>query len=415
MAIAAGQTRVVLALGTAQTLAWGSTFYLPAILAVPMARDLGVSSGFVFAAFSAALVVSAFVGPGAGRRIDRLGGRDVLALANLVFAAGLALLGTAQGPILLVGAWLVIGFGMAIGLYEAAFATLAGIYGTKARGAITGITLLAGFASTVCWPISAVLEAEFGWRTACFAWAAAHLLVGLPLNRLLVPAGRHALPDKAAETGAPAPDALAGPPARAFTGAFTGAFTEAFAGLRDRAMILLAVVFTATWFISTAMAAHLPRLLQDAGATPAAAIAAAALVGPAQVAGRLVEFGLLRRVHPLVSARLAALAHPLGAAALLVFGAPAAAVFALVHGAGNGILTIAKGTLPLSLFGAAGYGARQGVLMVPTRLGQAAAPFAFALLMERFGATSLLVSAVIGLCGVAALLALGTTQAGRSD
>jgi hypothetical protein len=278
-------------------------------------------------------------------------------------------------------------------LYEAAFSTLAGIYGAKARGAITGITLLAGLASTICWPISAVMEAEIGWRAACFVWAAAHLAIGLPLNRFLVPVGTQPVPltsgDASSSPGAP------GTPS----------------GPRSYAIPLFALVFAVTWFTSTAMAAHLPRLLQEAGATPAAAIAAAALVGPAQVAARVFEFGLLRRFHPLLSARLAAAAHPLGALIVLVVGAPAAVVFTLMHGAGNGILTIAKGTLPLAIFGPSGYGYRQGLLMVPARFAQAAAPFLFALLMERYGASALLLSAMLGLVGLAALLALSPAAA----
>lgn len=381
------RSRTVLALGSAQTLAWGSTYYLPAILAVPMARDLGVSTGWVFGAFSAALVLSAVLGPLAGRRIDRYGGRDVLALSSLVFAAGLALLGLAEGPAGLAAGWLVLGLGMSMGLYEAAFATLAGIYGRGARGAITGITLLAGFASTVCWPITALLEAELGWRAACFAWAAAHLLLGLPLNRLLLPAGSRPAPAAAATATAAAPK-----PFR---------WT-----LPSGTMLLLAFVFTVTWFSSTAMAAHLPRLLQEAGATPAAAIAAAALVGPAQVGARALEYLLLQRFHPLLSAKLAAVAHPIGAAGLLLLGAPAAAFFTLLHGAGNGILTIAKGTLPLAIFGPADYGLRQGLLMVPARFGQAGAPFLFALAIEGWGARAVLLTAFLGLAALAALFLL---------
>lgn len=385
-----GKTRVVIALGSAQTLAWGSTYYLPAILAVPIAAELGISTGLVFAAFSAALVIAAVLGPLAGRRIDLFGGRDVLAVSSLVFAAGLAALGAAQGTAMLFVAWLVIGVGMAMGLYEAAFSTLAGIYGRRARGAITGITLLAGLASTICWPISAYIEVEFGWRTACFAWAGAHILLGLPLNRLLVPRGTQPASSADLEP-APAP-------------------SERASAARNHTMLLLAFIFAVTWFISTAMAAHLPRILQDAGASPAAAIAAAALVGPAQVVARLLEFGLLRRFHPLLSARLAAVAHPLGAVAVLAIGAPAAVIFTLLHGAGNGILTIAKGTLPLALFGPVGYGLRQGILMVPARFGQAAAPFVFALLMERFGASSLLLTIALGLAGLAALLLLSPSS-----
>ncbi len=372
--------RIVLALGSAQTLAWGSTYYLPAILAEPMASELGISTGNVFAAFSLALIVTAILGPLSGKRIDHHGGRDVLALSSVVFALGLAVLGLANGPLMLWLGWLVIGIGMALGLYESAFSTLAGIYGRDARGAITGITLLAGFASTVCWPISGWLNAEFGWRATCLTWAAAHLLLGLPLNRLLIPVGVQPAPTAAAQT-----DGRSG------------------AGLT---MALLAFVFAATWFTSTAMAAHLPRLLQESGLSPAAAIAIAALVGPAQVGARCLEFVLLQRFHPLISARLAAIAHPIGAAGVMLAGAPATTAFVLLHGGGNGILTIAKGTLPLAIFGPHGYGLRQGLLMVPARFAQAFSPLVFALLIDDFGTRALWLSAGLGVLAYAALTLL---------
>lgn len=371
--------RIVLALGSAQTLAWGSTYYLPAILAEPMASELGISTGNVFAAFSLALIVTAVLGPLSGKRIDHHGGRDVLALSSLVFALGLAMLGVANGPLLLWLGWLVIGIGMALGLYESAFSTLAGIYGRDARGTITGITLLAGFASTVCWPISGWLNAEFGWRATCLTWAGAHLLLGLPLNRLLIPVGVQ-----------PAPTAAE----QAQTDGRSGA------GLT---MALLAFVFAATWFTSTAMAAHLPRLLQESGLSPAAAIGIAALVGPAQVGARCLEFVLLQRFHPLISARLAAIAHPIGAAGVMLAGAPATTAFVLLHGGGNGILTIAKGTLPLAIFGPHGYGLRQGLLMVPARFAQAFSPLVFALLIDDFGTRALWLSAGLGVLAYAAL------------
>jgi MFS family permease len=335
----------------------------------------------VFGAVSAALLLTAALGPPVGRAIDRRGGRDVLVASNIVLAAGLALLGAAPGPVGLAAGWAVMGVGMALGLYDTAFATLAGLYGREARGPITGITLVAGFASTVGWPTSAILLDALGWRGACFAWAGLHLAIGLPLNRLLVPA-----PDLPPEAeGASAADA---PPPR-------GAFA------------VLAFVFAVTWFVSTAMAAHLPRLLQAEGASPAAAIGAAALVGPAQVAARVVEFSLLRRLHPLATARLATLLHPLGAGVLTLLGAPAAAAFALLHGAGNGMLTIAKGTLPLALFGPAGYGLRTGWISAPARMAQAAAPLAFGLCLDESGpAASLALSGGLSLAALAALATL---------
>jgi MFS family permease len=175
----------VVVLGSAQTLAWASSYYLPAMLATPMARDLGVAAPTVFAAFSLALLVSAALGPFAGRAIDRWGGRPVLVASNLVFAAGLAGLGVAPGPGAMFAAWVLMGVGMAAGLYEAAFAALVRLHGHASRNLITGITLFAGFASTVGWPLSSLLEAQVGWRGACFAWAALHLLLGLPLNLAL--------------------------------------------------------------------------------------------------------------------------------------------------------------------------------------------------------------------------------------
>ncbi|MBN8508308.1 MAG: MFS transporter, partial [Burkholderiales bacterium] len=255
---------VVAVLGTAQTLSWASSYYLPAVLAGPMAHDLGVGAPTIYAAFSGALAGAAVVGPWAGRAIDR--GRPVLAVTNLVFAAALLLLGLAPTPAAMVAAWLLMGLAMGSGLYEAAFATLVRLYRHESRNPITGITLIAGFASTVGWPLSAWMETRFGWRGACFGWAALHLLLGLPLNLWLA----RSAPAQPALPAAPAGPPAAPPVDAAAPPAPTGLF------------VLLAFVFAATMFVSTAMAAHLPALLQAAGASLAAAVAAGALVGPAQ-------------------------------------------------------------------------------------------------------------------------------------
>jgi len=396
---------VVLALGSTQTLAWASSYYLPAILAQPMADELALPVGLVFAGFSLALLVSGLLGPAVGRRIDRLGGRDVLVVSNLVFATGLGLLGLVEEPVLLFAAWLVIGIGMSMGLYEAGFATLAGLYGQEARAPITGITLIAGFASTVGWPLTALLEHELGWRGACGVWVLIHLLVCLPINRFLVPrpaalvAGERQRATASATTATAT--AIAAPPPQRLPG-------------EVRIMATLAFVFAAGWFVSTALAAHLPRLLVETGVTPAVALAAAALLGPAQVAARVAEFALFRHWHPLVSAWLATLLHPIGAAALLLLGAPAAFAFTILHGAGNGILTIAKGTLPLVIFGPEGYGYRQGIIAAPSRIGQAAAPLLMALAIDAWGAGTLYLTSGLILAAFLALLTLPRTAATAS-
>ncbi len=369
---------VVAAVGATQTLAWSSSYYLTAVFADPVSEGLHVSRDWFFGVVSAALLLSGLLGPLAGRIIDRRGGRDVLAATSIVFAGGLILLSIAPGFGGLIVAWAVLGIGMGFGLYEAAFATVAGLYGREARSAITGITLIAGFASTVGWPASAVFIAAFGWRGACLAWAAMHLLVGLPMNRLLIPK---------AEPAAPVDTASTEP-----------------VGDMPWTMIVLALVFGVSWFVSAAMAAHLPRLLQAIGLAPAAAISASALVGPAQVGARLVEFGLLRRVSAMLSARLATGLHPLGAVLLAALGAPAAIPFVLLHGAGNGMLTIARGTLPLALFGAESYGVRVGLLAAPARILQGAAPLLFGLVLDRGGPYAALL--LSGGCMAASFLGL---------
>ena len=395
MAAGEGGSRLkqVLALGVTQTIAWASSTYLPAILAQPIAADLGLSASTVFGAFSVSLIVTAVAGPPVGRAIDRRGGRGILGLANLVLAAGLVFLGLATNAAAVFAAWCVLGLGMAMGLYDAAFATLVRLHGATARAPITGVTLIAGFASTVGWPLTAFVAGQFGWREACFGWAALNVCVALPLNLLCIPpVAREAHgTDRAASAGGAADEKPK--PGWSRPG-------------ERRAFVLLALFSAATAFVTSAMAAHLPGLLLAAGATTVAALTAAALLGPAQVAARLAEFLAAHRFrfHPLVTARVATALHPAGALVLGIFGgAPlAASGFSVLHGAGNGMITIAKGTLPLAIFGAAGYGLLQGLLGVLARAMQALAPYAFGLVLEGFG-----VRAAVGLSAGLSLAALG--------
>ncbi len=381
------QLPIILALGTTQTLAWASSYYLPAILADPIGRDLGVSSNWIFAAFSASLVISALLGPRIGRQIDLVGGRPVLSASNLTLAAGLALLGCSYSIPVMVVAWLLLGVGMGLGLYDAAFAALGRIYGEAARRSITGITLLAGFASTVGWPLTALGLEQIGWRNTCFAWALAHIVIGLPLNLLMLPPVKGA---KAAVAAAVKPHIPI-----------------------DRTMILLAFAFAAAWSVTGAMAAHLPRILEAAGATTLQAVSAGALIGPAQVFARIVEASFLSRYHPLLSTRLACLTHPIGAAIVALVGGGAASAFAIFHGTGNGILTIARGTLPLAIFGPLNYGYRLGIIGAPARMAQAAAPLAFGLLIDVMGSRVLIVSSALSLSALLALFLLRKEPAER--
>jgi MFS family permease len=375
---------VIGALGSAQTLGWASSYYLPAILADPIGAGIGVPRSWVFAALSGALLIAAFAGPAVGRVIDRRGGRGVLIWSNVVLAAGLVVLAAANGTVALGAAWTILGIGMALGLYDAAFAALTALYGRDARAPITGITLIAGFASTLSWPLTTFLNDALGWRETLLVWAALNLVVALPLNALLP------VPVRPVHLSRKADRSIGWKP--------------------YKEMFLLAFVFAAGWFVTGAMASHLPGLLERAGATPLQAIAAAALVGPAQVAARLVEFFLLRRAHPLISARVAALLHPIGAVIFVIVGPAAATAFTVFYGAGNGLLTIARGTVPLAVFGPHGYGERTGLLGAPARAAQALAPLLFGLLLDAMGASVIFVSAALCLAALAALMCVRTAR-----
>lgn len=402
-----GTRPVVLTLGLAQTLAWASSFYLPAMLATPMAQDLGLARPAVFALLSMALIVSALVGPMAGRLVDRHGGRPVLLASSGLFVLGLSLLAAATGWPVLVLAWLLLGLAMGCGLYDTAFAALVHLYGRDARQAITGITLLAGFASTVGWPLSALMETHWGWRGACLGWAVLHVVLGGPLNARLP---RRTV--QGAEAGDPGPSLAAA----ALPGRSTGPAPETAPDAAESSTAqpraprfmapLLALLFMLMGFVSNAIATHLPALLQAGGVPLAAAVGVAALAGPAQVAARLFEFGVLRRSSPLLSARLASLGHPLGAALLLMLGPLAAVPFVIVHGLGNGLLTIVRGTLPLAVFGASGYGARQGWIALPGRIAGALSPWLFGLALERWGVGALGWTAAAGTLALGVLMAL---------
>lgn len=385
MGDARASRRVTISLGVTQTIGFAGSFYLPAILAAPMADDLRLSPAAVFAGVSGALLLHAFLSARIGRWVDKVGGRVPLAVASCVLGAGLVILAASASALQMYLAWAILGLGMALGLYDVAFAALVGWYRQAARPAITGVTLIAGFASTIGWPLTAWLEAEFGWRAACLAWAALHVGVALPLHL--------GLPRR------PGLDAPADAPA-------TPERHEPSAAGQTLPMILLAIAFTAFGVIASAISAHLPPLLTGLGVAATAAVAAGALIGPAQVAARLGEHVLMRNVHPLTSARVAALLFPAGAVAALVFGSGMAPLLAILYGCGNGLYTIARGTLPLTLFGADGYGARLGLISMPSRFVGAVTPWLIAGLATASPRNALELLMAVGLVGFAALIAL---------
>lgn len=362
--------RLIAVMGITQILAWGSTFYLPAVLAAPISRDTGWSLGSVVAGLSWGLLVAGFAAPRAGRMIDHLGGRPVLASSSLLLAAGLALMGTAPNLPVYFLAWTVLGTAMAGGLYDAAFSTLGRLLGDNARTAMTGITLFGGFASTVAWPAITTLEATLGWRGTCLVLAGIHLSMGLPMYLLLIP--REQKGNSGVE---PANNAEL----RA------GALKET-----QFLFLLVAALFTLHSSVMSSVSVHLLDTLVQLGLATSVALAVGMMIGPSQVAARLLEFSLWRTLHPTWSARGAVLLCFLGLALLMPADPGLAFIAMALYGAGNGLLTIVRGTLPLALFGSHGYGARMGLLARPMLIAQAIAPLGLAIVLSELGPTMLL-------------------------
>lgn len=357
-------------MGATQILAWATTLYLPAVLAGPIAADTGWPLGSVVGGLSGALLIAGFSAPKVGRWIDECGGRPILAAGSLCFAAGLLIMGFAPDLSVYYVAWSVLGIAMALGTYDAAFATLARLYGADARTAMSGLTLIGGFASTVGWPAMAALENYLGWRDTCFILAATHILIGLPIHLLSIP--REA---RSAPTVLPTKD---------------GRNNTWSPGAR-RLFILVAAVLTTQFFVMSALSVHVLDILGRLGFAVAAALAVGMVIGPAQVAGRLVELWFFRNVHPTWSARGALLLCTVGVALLIPAVSGWAFLAAALYGAGNGILTIVRGTLPLKLFGTAAYGARLGALALPILVAQAAAPLVAAFMLDALDARTTLV------------------------
>ena len=396
--------RTISLIGLAQVVASASSQYLPAVISEPGGQALGISPTTFFVGVSVALVTSALVGPTVGRMVDKFGGRPMLMLSNILYAIGLLLLSMADGITMIMVANLVLGCALACGQFEAAFATLVMLFGKNSRNAITGITLIAGFASFVGWTVSVQILELWGWQGVCRFWAGVHLLFALPLHAL-IPAARQSEPalDKSVQgSGSPAGAAVTEPSRRMGQDDKRPGPATPIQSNRVKG-ILMAYVFAANAFVGMGLMMHLPGLLQVFGVSMAAAFTIGSLVGPAQVLGRLMDFFVMRKWHPLVGTRLAALTHPVGAALMLVFGTPFATAFVVLHGTGNGVLIMSRGTLPLAIFGALGYGRMQGWLMLPAKLAQACAPFLFGMALTDWGTGTLWMTGLLGLSTFAAL------------
>lgn len=379
-------------LGVTMTIGYGTLYYSFAVLAPEIAGEFGWEESFVFAIFSIGLLAGAISAPIIGRMIDRFGARSVMSAGSLFAATILALIAVMQNAWQFTVLALMAEFVAIAVQYDAGFAALAQRYGRNARAEITLVTLIAGFASTVFWPLIQWLLTQMTWREVYLVLAAMNLLIALPIH-LTMPKGRLTPPEMLVE-----PNALA--------------LVKSYQHVTgSRPMILLGISLASGGFVLSAIGASLLILLDDIGFATATATIAASCIGPSQVAARLFEYARRSHFSPPMTAIIAASAMVLGLALLgvtLLALVPAFLfAFAVMYGVGQGLTSIVRGMLPLHYFGPEGYGRRTGTLSGFRMVLSASAPFTIIFLNERLGtATAIGCLVALSLLSLISLLAL---------
>jgi len=363
----------------AQLISWGTLYYGFAVLVVPMERELGWSRPDLNAALSIGLLTSGLCAFAAGVWIDRNGARGLMTLASLAGAVLLAAWSWIGTLYAFYALWALIGVSMAGALYEPAFAAVTRIFPRDFRRAITALTLVGGFASTVFVPLNQLLIDRIGWRDALLVMAACNLLCAL-LHWILIPpvAATEQTRNVSHDRGA------------------------LRAALRRPAFWGLAVCFTALSLVFTAVVFHLMPLMLEGGLSMATIVSGYAVIGPMQVAGRLLFVWLSRYLSTRLIGTVSFALYPAAIAVLMLPASGASLVaFAILYGLPNGIVTIVRGTIVPELFGAAAYGAISGALATPSILARAAGPLLMALLWAASGNYSLVIWALLALSLIA--------------
>lgn len=384
-------TRIASLLAVTQVFGWGTTYYLPSTMAGPLSAELGLTGEGIFAGISVMLLVSAVVGPRLGRVIDRHGAHWPMVAGSLLMAAALVVLSRASDLVTYLAAWVLIGLGTPLSLTQAATAALAQLDSRRARQSIGLLMLMGGLSSTVFWPLTAWLNTTIGWRDTCLLFAAAQLVICLPIHGFGLRASN----------------------GRGHGGMSRGEMATPVLSLtpadRRKAFILMALGFSLTGFVSWGLPLHVIGILEGYGHSSAFAVAAGALMGPAQVSARLAEMTFGKRHGILTIGVVSAAIMPVAVALPVVGSAsPAIAIgFVIGYGLAAGAMTIVRNVAPLTLFGWQTYATMTGWLSLPQNVVFAISPMIFAAMIRRAGPTTALIiafGAALGALGVMIML-----------
>lgn len=360
------------ALALGQIVGWGTTYYMPSVLAPALMRDLGLSATEVYLGVTIMLVFGGLGSPLAGRLFDRFGAARFLPVGPVMIGLGQLMFAAFPSAVTWYGAWVSFGLAMAFGLTLTVNTFLSRYVGPGARRQIGILALMVALAPTLFWPLTTMLEARFGWRAALAIYGLLQLCVLLPVqvwiavhwsDRLVEPSS-----DETESEAAPPPPVL---PVRT----------------RTIAIVAMVITFMAQGFASWGLPLHVITLFQALGLDRATAVDVAAASGAAAIAARLIEVMLGQRIHPITTTGISiAVLSPM----LVLLGSPlepvtSAWIFILVWSGANGILGVLRVTLPLYLFGADAYGTLMGRMSLPQNLAFAAAPAIFAMVIGQAG------------------------------
>lgn len=388
--LSSGPSRAVIILCITQVLGWGALFYPPGLTMTHIAAAHGWSLAQALFGFSIGLGVSGLVAPFTCALIERHGGHYVMAGGALIGALGLVILPLTGQYWIYLASWVLLGIAMACNLYDPAFTALTRIFGMASRRPITLVTFVGGLASTFSWPTTQALISFGGWRSVYFVFAAVMAFIIAPLYAFALPRNAVYVPPPVADGAPPVTLAKIVPAAGA-------------------PFLLMAAGFAAHAIVQSGTLAHLLTILQRGGIDAGTAVVIGALFGLAQVLTRIADFMSGGRLHPLWVARMAMALMACAFTLLVVAGLSpgVAALFAVMFGAANGVVTIARGALPLALFGSVGYGRVVGRIARPAQICQALAPFALAYVIDQWsGRAALEMLIAVALLSLACFAAL---------
>lgn len=385
--------RLIWALGATQIIGYGSLYYSFSILAPDMAADFAVSPDTVFGMLSVALLIGGLIAPKAGRWADRFGAATLMVPGSIAAALALACAAYSTSFMMFGASLVAMELASSFVLYSTAFAAIVQAGGSKAQRSIVHLTLIAGFASTLFWPLTATLHQHLDWREIYLVFAALNAVICLPIHFWVGRFPREKTEDYPADV---AHDAA---PVAAPSG-------------QNAIFVLMLAGFALEGFVLASVLVHMVPLLSALG-LGTAGLMVSTLFGPSQVASRLLNMVFGGRLSQTV---LAVISAGLLATALAVLMAttpwlPGLVVFAILFGLGSGLASIVGGTLPLELFGKQGYGARLGWVTAARQFSSALAPFAFAVLLQSWGAGPAVTLSIAG--GLAAVVLFAAIAAAR--